>query len=143
LLLAGQAQAGPVEAANGRFIRLTSQQGLANDNVNAVLRDRVGFLWVGTDDGLSRYDGDVFTTFEKDDTRPNTLPDDYVAALSEDHAGRLLVGTEHGLCRFDRRTDTFPVILAAAVSAVVQALDGVVGVGARRDGWDRAMDRGA
>ena len=39
------------------FGRLTSEQGLSNNWVLAVLRDSQGFLWVGTEDGLNRYDG--------------------------------------------------------------------------------------
>ena len=55
----GDAQAHPV----ARFRRITTAQGLSDSRVRAILQDRVGFLWVGTVDGLARYDGRRFQTF--------------------------------------------------------------------------------
>ena len=40
-----------------RFERLGLEEGLSNDNINAILQDRKGFIWIGTMDGLNKYDG--------------------------------------------------------------------------------------
>jgi PAS domain S-box-containing protein len=78
-----------------------TDQGLLHDNVSAVLQTRDGYLWIGTDGGLSRYDGITFTTYRIRLT-PG-LVGDTVRSLFEDSAGVLWIGTSRGLCRFDGR----------------------------------------
>ncbi|HEX4228205.1 MAG TPA: two-component regulator propeller domain-containing protein [Bryobacteraceae bacterium] len=67
--------------------------GLGNLSVNCLLQDRAGFLWIGTESGLYRYDGSRFWRFERKDGLPNT----FVRALTFDRDGRLWVGTRDGL----------------------------------------------
>lgn len=62
----------------------------------AVLRDRRGFVWVGTEDGLNCYDGYGFAVYKHDPARPHSLSDNYVVAFHEDRRGRLWVGTSDG-----------------------------------------------
>ncbi|HET8775167.1 MAG TPA: two-component regulator propeller domain-containing protein [Thermoanaerobaculia bacterium] len=73
----------------------TVAQGLANDSVTAILPDSRGFLWFGTLDGLSRYDGSAFVNYSTDDG----LPDRMVYAVAEDREGGLWIGTQGGLVR--------------------------------------------
>jgi len=47
------------------FERLTTQNGLSNNKVNCFIQDQRGFMWIGTNDGLNRYDGQYFTFFRK------------------------------------------------------------------------------
>ncbi len=68
-------------------------EGLGNLNVNAIAQDRAGFLWLGTENGLFRYDGSNF----KEYGRRQGLPGTFVRALHVDEAGRLWVGTNEGL----------------------------------------------
>jgi ligand-binding sensor domain-containing protein len=145
LLLPGACEAAgvAVQPAAARFVRLSSEQGLSNDNVNAVLQDRAGFIWVGTDDGLSRYDGHGFTVFQHDPAMASTIPDGFVAALYEDASGRLLVATSVALSRFDRRTETFSTVLPTAVTSVVEDRAGVLWVGSRGEGLYRFDRDGA
>jgi PAS domain S-box-containing protein len=76
--------------------------------VRAILQDRVGFLWVGTADGLSRYDGRRFRTFRHDPRDPRSLGPGVVMALHESRDGMLWVGLNgSGLSRFDPGTETF------------------------------------
>ncbi len=70
-----------------------SQDGLAGDRITALLQDSRGFLWIGTDTGLSRYDGRRFTR----SSTPEGLPHPVVRSLAEDTRGRLWVGTSYGL----------------------------------------------
>ncbi|HEV3457528.1 MAG TPA: two-component regulator propeller domain-containing protein [Thermoanaerobaculia bacterium] len=75
----------------------TVDDGLAGDEINAVLQDSRGFLWIATDSGLSRFDGTRFVSY---DPRQG-LPSPNVTALLEDASGGLLVGTTGGLARLD------------------------------------------
>ena len=90
------------------FETLSLAHGLSNPVVHTILRDRHGFLWFGTEDGLNRYDGYDFTHFHADPDDPTTLSDDAVVALFEDRQGRLWVATRSGgLNRFDHATERF------------------------------------
>ena len=71
------------------------EEGLKNLAVQAVLQDRAGFLWVGTQDGLYRYDGSHFTAFTSRDGLPGTR----IEALYESADGTLWVSTGRGLAR--------------------------------------------
>ncbi|MBX7222752.1 MAG: protein kinase [Blastocatellia bacterium] len=83
-------------------------QGLSNQIVTCVLRDRSGYLWVGTEDGLNRFDGYEFKHFLPVANNPASLRDASISTLFEDSRGNLWVGTkEGGLHVFDRVTETF------------------------------------
>jgi signal transduction histidine kinase/ligand-binding sensor domain-containing protein/CheY-like chemotaxis protein len=70
-------------------------QGLANLAVNCMLQDRTGFLWVGTENGLYRYDGSSFSAFRTEEG----LPAARILSLHETTDGTLWVGTAAGLAR--------------------------------------------
>jgi signal transduction histidine kinase/ligand-binding sensor domain-containing protein/CheY-like chemotaxis protein len=70
-------------------------EGLQNLSVQAVLQDRAGFLWAGTQNGLYRYDGTRFTAF----TRTDGLPGARIESLYEGPDATLWVGTDAGLAR--------------------------------------------
>jgi ligand-binding sensor domain-containing protein len=75
---------------------LTIRHGLSQSSVNFVIQDKKGFLWVGTEDGLNRFDGYGFKVFRHDPNNLNSLSNNFVTALMEDHAGNLWVGTRIG-----------------------------------------------
>ncbi|MCQ6956333.1 hybrid sensor histidine kinase/response regulator [Mucilaginibacter aquariorum] len=100
LLSAAQTQ-GP------KFKRLSTNEGLAQSHVSAILKDSRGFMWFGTEDGLDRYDGYQFTHFKHDQNDKTSITDSDVMAILEDHAGNFWVGTSSGLDRFDRKTNRF------------------------------------
>src|SRR5947208_70999 len=56
-----------------QFGHLTTDDGLVDNSVTAILQDSRGFMWFGTPSGLSRYDGYRFTTYQHDDDQPNSL----------------------------------------------------------------------
>jgi ligand-binding sensor domain-containing protein/signal transduction histidine kinase len=82
------------------FERLSIMQGLSQSEVNCILRDRQGFMWFGTQDGLNRYDGYAFTVYRHNPSDSNSISDNYITALSEDGRGNLWIGTQHGLNEF-------------------------------------------
>jgi signal transduction histidine kinase/ligand-binding sensor domain-containing protein len=100
LLVALLAAAPRVTLAEQPPVRVyTAADGLAADAVYGILADSRGFLWFRTMDGLSRFNGYVFTTYTTDDG----LPDRRVTDILETRAGDYWVATEGGLCRFDPR----------------------------------------
>jgi signal transduction histidine kinase/ligand-binding sensor domain-containing protein len=89
------------------FTRLTVEQGLSSNIINCILQDRKGFLWIGTANGLNRYDGYRFTAYKADPVKAGHLVYNVIETLYEDREGGLWIGTDDGLSRFDRENETF------------------------------------
>src|SRR5262249_18153462 len=68
--------------------------GLPSDAVTAIVQTRDGFLWIGTSDGLARFDGAKFTEIKSSASGTNVLKG--IAALCEDSDGHLWIGTQKG-----------------------------------------------
>jgi ligand-binding sensor domain-containing protein len=107
-----------VHAADaGRWTALSDTvfEYLARDNElpnstapTALAEDGEGFLWVGTQNGLARWDGYHFRSYKADPATPGTLPDNLVRQLHTDTRGRLWIATNSGgLARYDRDRDRF------------------------------------
>lgn len=77
--------------------RLDAASGLAADSVTTLLADSRGYLWVGSHEALSRYDGQAFTRYGTEDG----LPSNTIHALAEDGTGAIWIGTSAGLARID------------------------------------------
>ncbi len=87
----------PVQSAPPmQFTRLTAEDGLSQGAVMAMLEDSQGFLWLGTEDGLDRYDGYDVHRYVHDRTQSSSLPDDWVSTLAQDRSGTLWIGTAGG-----------------------------------------------
>lgn len=99
---------GPLLPPLLRFEHLTADDGLSQDSVIRVFQDRQGFLWLGTQDGLNRYDGYRFTVFRNDSANENSLSHNFVISLAQDAEGMLWVGTlGGGLNRYDPSSGVF------------------------------------
>ena len=83
-----------------RFNRLSVEQGLSQSVVQAIVQDERGFIWVGTQQGLNRYDGHEFVSYFHDPENPASLSHDWVWDLHLDSQGTLWIGTAGGLNRF-------------------------------------------
>ncbi len=95
-------------SAGAVFEQFTQDQGLSNNGITCLFQDRRGFLWIGTEDGLNRYDGYGFKVYRHHPTDPNSLPANYIRALAQDPDGVLWVITDgRGLCRYDAQRDHF------------------------------------
>lgn len=81
---------------NIRFEQISLEEGLSQSVVNAILQDRKGFLWVGTDDGLNRYDGYGFKVYKPDLTDPFSISDRSITDIVEDEQGILWIATRMG-----------------------------------------------
>ncbi|MBC3863397.1 diguanylate cyclase [Undibacterium jejuense] len=94
---------------------------LLDSTITSLVQDPKGWLWVGTQHGLVRYDGYRFRKFVHDDNNPSSLPGDYVTALMSAQDGKLWVGTlSNGLAIFDPKTERFNHMGGGATDTVLR-----------------------
>ena len=105
------------------FSLFTAEDGLPGRTPNVMAEDDMGFLWVGGDAGLSRYDGNRFLRFKKREDDVHSLPDNRVRALLAD-GRRLWVGTAAGLCVLDLMTERFAFVPFDSANLKQDALAG-------------------
>ena len=89
------------------FGHIREQDGLSSRVTTSLLHDRDGFLWVGTNNGLNRYDGTHFVQFKKKRGNSNSLINNQLYALCEDRQSRIWMGSENGVSRYDKTTGGF------------------------------------
>ena len=88
------------------FQRYYSKDGLSSNTIYSICRDSYGFLWLGTEDGLNRFDGRHYTVYRYDANKENSLMANHISALKEDRKGRIWIGTNGGgLSYYDREAD--------------------------------------
>ena len=90
-----------------KFQRLDTRDGLSNSQVNCILKDSKGFVWLGTKYGLSRYDGYRFRVFHSSTKDTVSLINDYVDNVYEDIDGYLWVQQETKYCVYDPKKERF------------------------------------
>jgi signal transduction histidine kinase/ligand-binding sensor domain-containing protein/DNA-binding response OmpR family regulator len=89
------------------FINFSSHNGLSSNTVNAIIKDRFGYMWFATDDGLNKFDGSSFTVYNHNVLDTNSIATNQLQAIFEDPQGRLWVGTNRALSLYDRQKDCF------------------------------------
>ena len=77
----------------------TSEQGLPQNSIRAMLQTRDGFLWIGTQGGVARFDGTGFVAYKAG--APDSIPNDSITGLAEDRDGSIWISSAGGLTRFD------------------------------------------
>ncbi|WP_186758081.1 hybrid sensor histidine kinase/response regulator transcription factor [Echinicola salinicaeni] len=91
-----------------KFTHYTSQDGLPQNSVMAIMQDQKGFLWFGTDDGLAKYDGYQFTIFKHSPFNDFSLGNNVIRDLVQDKNGFIWISTEGGgINIFDPKTEKF------------------------------------
>ncbi len=88
------------------FNRYTSSEGLPDNRIRSVFQDSRGFIWVGTMNGVSRYDGYNFRKFYSTGN-PGSISGNWAFAICEDAQHNIWIGTLNGLNRFDPKTEQF------------------------------------
>ncbi len=90
------------------FDIFTQEEGLPNNQIQCIYQDSKGWMWIGTSQGLSRFDGYNFVNFMQNPNDSASLRGDIVRVITEDKNGNLLIGTENGgLNIFNRKTERF------------------------------------
>ncbi|MGK2859876.1 MAG: two-component regulator propeller domain-containing protein [Thermoanaerobaculia bacterium] len=129
IALAIGAALGARAAPEPKFRRLSTDDGLSHDVVYATVQDHRGFLWVGTEGGVDRYDGTGFRHYGAS----SGLPDEDVSCIAVGPDGTIWVGTwGSGAARYDEQTNRFiplPSLSDARVGAIQPGSDGTVWIG--------------
>ncbi len=93
------------------FDHITLEDGLSQATVTDVLQDSQGFLWIGTESGLNRYDGYRIETYSRERGNPNALANDFIWEIAEDANGDIWVTTNGGgVSRWHRNRDEFSTV---------------------------------
>ena len=93
-----------------RFRNYTISDGLSQSAISTLIQDNIGSLWIGTQDGLNRYDGQPFETFTPDNSE-GIENGDFLSAIKST-SGILWFGTSNGLTQYDPTTENFKTFLA-------------------------------
>ncbi|WP_420151009.1 two-component regulator propeller domain-containing protein [Spirosoma sp.] len=100
------AQSLPSTSPRIRFEHITVVDGLPENSVTCMLQDHLGFMWLGTQNGLVRYDGTTMVVYQYNARNKFSLKGRHIQSLCEDHNGDIWVGCER-LFRFERTTQRF------------------------------------
>jgi two-component system sensor histidine kinase ChiS len=91
-----------------KFEHLTSADGLLSNTNMHVFQDHLGFLWIANWNGLVRYDGYKFKTYQPDSTNPYSINARKIVRTDEDSEGNLWISTHYkGINKYDRKTGQF------------------------------------
>src|SRR5687768_5958648 len=87
------------------FDHISVEDGLSQSEVYTILKDKQGFMWFGTVDGLNKYNGYNFIHYKHDPYDSTSLSNNQIHSVFEDKAGNLWVGTLDGLNKFNKNTN--------------------------------------
>ena len=102
-----QAEIPLVKGEDIKFEKIGIEQGLSQMTIHCIIQDRKGFLWIGTSDGLNKFDGYSITNYYYNIDDTNSLSGNSIQAILEDNSGILWIGTREGLNKFDPKTEKF------------------------------------
>ena len=129
LFLAGVLWAGERRHA---YLSISVEDGLSHPNVTALAYDRRGSLWIGTKNGLNRFDRQEITVFRSRMEDPSTLPDNLIHSLAEGSGGQLWILCDNGVVRYLPEEDRFETLCTDDAFCVLPLEDRVyVGSSAR------------
>jgi ligand-binding sensor domain-containing protein len=123
-----------------KFNNISINDGLSQSSPNCIFQDSRGLMWIGTDDGLNKYDGYSFIVYKPEQDNRYSISNSRVLSIAEDASGNLWIGTNGGgINRYDRKSDRFyafiPGTKAAAsvagliVSSILALPNGEVWIG--------------
>jgi len=96
---------------NVEFEHITIEDGLPENSITCILQDHLGYLWLGTQNGLAKYDGYNMTVYQPNPDDSLSIGHQYITTIYEDRTGTLWIGAGWnefgGLNKFDRTTETF------------------------------------
>lgn len=113
---------------NYRFMHITSKEGLPHQQVEALMQDDKGMLWIGTRNGLSRYDGYSIVNYFNQIDNPHSLNQNFVRSIYQDHKKRIWIGTYEGICMYRPATDDFQCynLPNVTIAAIVETSTGKI-----------------
>ena len=90
-----------------RFQHLSVEQGLSHNEVTSITQDRYGLMWIGTSDGLNRFDGYNVEIYRNEPGNKNSIPNNLVRCVFADSHGGVWIGTTKGLAYFNNYSNSF------------------------------------
>lgn len=103
------------------FENISIPDGLSSNVIFCVYEDKFGILWIGTGEGINRFDGYTIKSYKNDPDDPNSLNGNQIFQIIEDYEGNLWAGGNGGLSRFDRNTEQFENFLLDSTANSPQA----------------------
>ncbi|MBI9043814.1 MAG: hypothetical protein JEZ06_04970 [Anaerolineaceae bacterium] len=129
------------------FREISVEQGLSQSVVACIIQDSRGFIWIGTEDGLNRFDGYEFKIYKHDPDDKRSISNNFIYDIYEDSSGMIWIATEMGLNLFDPREEVFIRYLHDAeikdslshnrVSKILESKNGTIWVGTNGGGLNR------
>ena len=107
LFLIFQTSIGYADTGKYYFKHLGLEQGLSQSSVLCILQDHDGFMWFGTKDGLNRYDGISFRTFQHEYNNPESLGNNVINSLFENGQNEIWIGTDAGIYIYNPEMESF------------------------------------
>ena len=102
------------------FVHFSQKDGLPSDNVHSLIQDHLGYIWIGTSNGLTRYDGYDFYNFSIVNKDSNFLQLPLTTTLYEDFKGNIWIGSVGGITKYDRVKETFKLYDASLFGILEQ-----------------------
>ncbi len=97
-----------IAQTNWSFDHISTDEGLSTGTANCVFKDSKGFIWIGTRDGLNRYDGYDIVVYKNDKNDPNSIAGNFINTIAEDAEGNIWIGTRNnGISIFDWEAEGF------------------------------------
>lgn len=91
------------------FNYYSTAQGLSNNSVICTAQDKLGYIWIGTKDGLNRFDGRFFKVYRNNPGDNTSISNNYILKIFQDSDSILWIGTRGGgLCRYNRKQTPLP-----------------------------------
>jgi signal transduction histidine kinase/ligand-binding sensor domain-containing protein/DNA-binding response OmpR family regulator len=90
-----------------KFEHIGTREGLSQIDVSSIIQDSRGFMWIGTGNGLNRYDGYKFINYTHDPDDEYSISNNVITDLAEDRNGNVWIATKRGLNKFDRASGRF------------------------------------
>ncbi|PWK79163.1 signal transduction histidine kinase [Mucilaginibacter oryzae] len=132
---------------NLKFEHIGTREGLSQINVSVIKQDSKGFMWIGTRDGLNRYDGYSFVVYKHNIRDNNSLSNNMVSDIAEDKDGNIWLATLSGLNKLDRKTGRFVhyfhdsanpnSISSNFVNKIIFDHEGFLWIGSQKGGLDK------
>lgn len=93
-----------------KFDTYTIEEGLSQSQATSIIQDNFGYVWIGTQDGLNKFDGYNFDILKNEPNQSNSIPNNYIHHIIKDDIGQLWFGTNRGIAKINPKTSTIEKI---------------------------------
>ena len=125
------------------FKTLDASNGLTISQINCVMKDSRGYIWLGTPAGLYRYDGYTFHNFQCNSQDGSSLPDSYIISIQETLEGTLLIQTSAGFCIYHPQSENFERDMKQTFSRMgIEGQPNVVYIDQHKNVWASIPNKG-